>query len=199
MRVAAAHPVSMPGFDDPVFDSQRVFRAALDAYSHPGRRIVVDTRVRAPAPLAPATAAFLLTLADFETPVWLQHADAALCAYLRFHCGAPITDDPGQASFAVVTDPETMPALERFNPGEPEYPDRSATVLIQTRDTRGPGRVRLHGPGIAGAVDFAGGAIHARFWVEWKRNDALFPCGVDVVFSDGDALCALPRTTQAEL
>ena len=41
------------GLADPVFDSQRVFRATLEAFSHPGRIVTIDTAVPAPAPLTP--------------------------------------------------------------------------------------------------------------------------------------------------
>lgn len=65
------------GFSDPVFDSQRSFRAVLEATSHPGRIIDVGTPIGAPPPLHPATAAICLALVDFETPVWIQAATDA--------------------------------------------------------------------------------------------------------------------------
>ena len=199
MNTAVMEAALLPGLVDPVFDSQTVFRAALEAFSHPGRVVPVGVSVCAPATLAPATVAFLLTMADFETPVWLQHHDAAVVDYLRFHCGAPITDEPSRARFAVIADPLRMPPLDVFDPGEPEYPDRSATLLVQARLTAGVATVRLRGPGIDGAAELGVADLPDDFWPQWRRNDALFPCGVDVVFADVNALCALPRTSQAEV
>ena len=38
-------PSSLPGFGSPVHDSQQIFRAALDAFAHPGR--IVDVTASA--------------------------------------------------------------------------------------------------------------------------------------------------------
>ena len=189
----------LPGLGDPVLDSQRVFRAALEAFSQPGRWVALPLTLDAPAPLAPATAAFLLTMSDYETPVWLQQADEAVAEYLRFHCGAPIAPAPGDARFAVVTNPRSMPSLHAFQIGEPEYPERSTTIIVQVPRGLAEHAARLTGPGIREAVALDVVGLRSDFWREWQRNDALFPCGVDVMFTCGDALCALPRTVKAEL
>ena len=78
-----------------------------------GARIAAD--LSPPAPLAPAAAATLLTLVDFETPLWLDPAAAtpAVLAWTRFHCGAPVVDAPEPARFAVVTDPDALLPFDR--------------------------------------------------------------------------------------
>src|SRR6185437_12731453 len=88
------------GFAEPVMDAQRSFRAVLDAMARPGtiRRV---GGVIPPAPLDAATAAVLLTLADNETPIWLDQAAARCRDWLAFHCAAVFTE-PGAATFAVA-------------------------------------------------------------------------------------------------
>ena len=199
MKTAPVIHRLLPGLPDPVLDSQRVFRAALDAFSNPGRTVAVPVEVEAPARLEPASAAFLLTMADFETPLWLQESDSAVVEYLRFHCGTRLVENPGEARFALVTDAATMPDLDRYHPGEPEYPDRSTTVLIQVQHRRRGPAVSLRGPGIRSTESLNAGGLKAGFWVQWKRNDALFPCGVDVLFTQGNTFRALPRTTKASV
>lgn len=187
------------GLPDPVLDSQRVFRAALEAFSNPGRAVQVPVDVDAPAPLASATAAFVLSMADLETPVWLQEPNTAVAEYIRFHCGAPIVERHCAARFALVTDPAAMPALDLFDPGDPEYPDRSATIIIQRSGMKQGTTATLRGPGIEDALVCRLSGLEPDFWMQWQRNHARFPCGVDVLFTCGNVLHALPRTTRAEV
>ncbi|MGE0718429.1 MAG: phosphonate C-P lyase system protein PhnH [Alphaproteobacteria bacterium] len=189
-----------PGFLAPVADSQRTFRALLDAIAHPGRVVTVASLPPAPAPLAPAAAATLLTLVDFETPLWLDPAagEDAVAAWLRFHCGAPIVADAAAARFALVAAPLRMPRLDAFPPGDDAYPDRSATLILQVEDLEEGSGWQLRGPGIETVARLAVGGLPDWFAGDWRANRALFPCGVDVFLAAGDRIAALPRTTELE-
>lgn len=188
------------GFVDPVFDSQRVFRGVLDAMAGPGRVITIEAAPSAPSPIHPATVAVALVLLDFETPLWLDAAagTAEVVAHLRFHCGCPIVDDPARARFAIVADPGAMPEIGAFNAGSDEYPDRSATLIVQTGTLRAGRGLRLSGPGIATEARLEAGRLPARFWEALRGNHARFPRGVDVLLTAGASLAALPRTTWME-
>ena len=183
------------GFADPSHDSQRVFRAVLDAFSHPGRIIAVPAEVETPGALSVAATAFLLTLVDRETPLWL--APDLDCAevrdFVRFHTGAPIVSDAATAAFAIVT-PARQPMLDGFAIGSDLYPDRSATLVIQVPSLRGGPNRTLRGPGIDGSATAGIAGLADSFWAEWTANRALFPCGVDVVFAASSELLALPRS-----
>ena len=189
-----------PGLANPVLDSQRIFRGLLDALSHPGRIVSVAAEEAAPGPLHPATVAVCLALVDLETPLWLDPAGRApdVVEHLRFHCGCPIVEEPGRAHFAVITDPESMPPIEAFDPGTDEYPDRSATVIVQARALAlGEGR-RLTGPGIESESRLEAAGLPERFWDGIRANHGRFPRGVDVLLTAGARLTALPRTTRVE-
>lgn len=184
------------GFTDAPHDAQRVFRAVLDAFAHPGRIVETPGPLEAPAPLCKAATAFLLTLVDRDTPVWLAPdcRSDAVAAHLRFHTGAPIVDDKASAAFAVLT----APALDGFAVGTDSYPDRSATLLVQVPSLRGGPVLALRGPGIDGeAAAFIAG-LPSSFVDDWAANHALFPCGVDLVFAAGSELMALPRSIVVE-
>lgn len=190
----------LPGFADSILDSQRVFRALLDAMDHPGRIVEVPGSDAAPDPLHPATAALCLTLADFETPLWLDARTTTLetVAYLRFHCGCRLVDAPGQGRFALIADPERVPPLNAFDLGTDEFPERSATLLVQVEGlTSGRGR-RLTGPGIKVESRLEARGLPDSFWQGLRWNHALFPRGVDVILTSGRRLAALPRTTAVE-
>jgi alpha-D-ribose 1-methylphosphonate 5-triphosphate synthase subunit PhnH len=190
----------LPAWDDPVHDTQSTFRTVLKALSEPGLIQTIAKDVQCPAPMFSSTAALCLTLADFETAVWLDRdaSNAAIIAYLRFHCGCRLVDDVAEANFAVITDPLQLGAdyaLEKFAQGNMEYPDRSTTVFVQaTGLDDGPVRY-LSGPGIAHkhAVNVSG--LPDNFDAMWQKNIAGFPMGVDLVFCHGSRILGLPRTT----
>jgi alpha-D-ribose 1-methylphosphonate 5-triphosphate synthase subunit PhnH len=190
----------LPGFADPTLDSQRVFRGILEAMSHPGRIVDVANGVQAPAPLHPAAAVVCLTLLDFETPLWLDGAAARpeVVAWLRFHCGAPVVERPEAARLALVADALAMPPFDAFDAGSAEYPDRSATLVIQVQALLGGTGRRLAGPGIEGATRLEVTGVPARFWTGVRDNQAQFPRGVDTILSAGRMLAALPRSTRVE-
>jgi alpha-D-ribose 1-methylphosphonate 5-triphosphate synthase subunit PhnH len=188
------------GFTDPVFQSQAAFRAVLAALSEPGTMQSVSGAILPPDGLCAATATALLTLADYETPIFLpqQLRDGPAGAWLRFHCGAAILDAPTGAVFAVIDGASATPPLAAFDPGYDQFPDRSATVLVQCAALTGGGIVTLSGPGIAGSRNIAPQGLRPGFWAEVAANAEIYPLGVDLILSCGDALIGLPRTTRIE-
>jgi alpha-D-ribose 1-methylphosphonate 5-triphosphate synthase subunit PhnH len=190
--------VLLPGFADPVHDAQRVFRAAMDALARPGSQQRLSARLQAPRPLLPAAAALSLTLVDHETPLWLDAplaASAEVASYLRFHCGARIVTDPAAAAFALISAPLQLPALTSFAQGTLEYPDRSATLIIQVEHLDTTAGWTLTGPGIASSAKLSAGPLPSDFLQRMAANRALFPRGLDLMLVAADAIVALPRTT----
>lgn len=185
-----------PGFADPVHDAQRTFRAILSAMSRPGTVHGLPALPEASGNLPAGVLAALLTLADLETPAWLQPglAGPADEAFLRFHCGCPLAADPAQARFAVA-DADLDPAhLARLPLGEPEYPDRSATLILAVEGLT-PGRgLRLSGPGIAGEarLEVVGLAPAVREFLPANRE--IFPLGLDFILVAGTRVACLPRS-----
>ena len=187
--------VLTPGFADPVGDAQATFRAVLDATARPGRVHRAGEALQPPPPLDRATAAVLLTLADNETPLWLDAACAAASDWLAFHCGTPIVNDPANAAFAVAL---VLPDLATLPAGSHEVPEASATLLLQVR-ALGSGTVwRLSGPGLREPALLAIDGLPRDFERIWRDNHALFPRGIDLVLCAGDRLTALPRTVTVE-
>jgi alpha-D-ribose 1-methylphosphonate 5-triphosphate synthase subunit PhnH len=193
----SAMPIAA-GFSDPVFQSQAAFRALLAALSEPGLPRDLGAALAAPAGLQPATAVALATLADYETPIWLPAAlrDAEAGAWLRFHCGAALVEDPARAAFAVIDGAAPEPLLGAFSPGDDQFPDRSATVFVQCAALDGgPSSLALTGPGIAGRRLIAPAGLRPGFAAELIDNAALYPLGIDLVLSCGTQVLGLPRST----
>jgi len=190
----------LPGLTDPVLDSQLIFRATLDAMAHPGRIVDVSGPFEGPAPLDPAAVAVLLTLADLDTPLWLDAAAAtsAVTDYLKFHCGCPVVMSPSMARFAVVADATAVPPLTEFSGGSDEEPHLSTTIIVQVAALNGGTGRRLSGPGIRDHAILGIDGVPDRFWAELASNHRRFPCGVDVILTAGTVLAALPRTVRVE-
>ncbi len=187
-----------PAFRDAVRESQSVFRLAMRAMASPGRILPLTSPLAPPPPLNAPAAALLLTLCDFETPVWVDlplAAGAGAAEFLRFHTGARLVASPREAAFAVVTASGHMPALAAFAQGTPQYPDRSATLIIQV-ETLSSNGWRLEGPGIRSTIRLGAAPLPPDFADQLRANRAAFPCGVDIFLATRDALAALPRSAR---
>jgi alpha-D-ribose 1-methylphosphonate 5-triphosphate synthase subunit PhnH len=187
------------GFADKVLSAQSVFRSVMDAMARPGSIQRIASTAGTPAAMMRGTAAMALTLFDHDTPIWLDGRMAAtpdVAKWLKFHTSAPVVSDSSIASFALVGDPENLPALDRFAFGSNEYPDRSTTLILQVESlTDGPA-VELRGPGIDGAAALRASIQPQDLFERLAINAALFPRGIDVVLVHNDAIVAIPRTTR---
>ena len=128
----------------------------------------------------------MLTLVDNETPVWLDGAAAtgAVIDYARFHCGCRLTAGPRDAAIAIVTDVGDMPFLSAFAAGNDEYPDRSATLIVQVPSLAGGRALGMTGPGIRDKTKLAVAGLPSAFPDWWRDNQVMFPCGVDMIFTN---------------
>jgi alpha-D-ribose 1-methylphosphonate 5-triphosphate synthase subunit PhnH len=198
--VSVSEIAAAPGLADPVGDAQQVFRRLLDAFAHPGRVVSLPASPSPPPGLFPSSAALALTLLDHSTPLFLDAvlAREEIVAYLRFHSGAPIVASPSAAGFALIGEPRGLD-LAAFSPGDPERPERSATVILQVAGFEGSDAVRLTGPGIKNSVALGVEGIDAALWRQWRENGALYPCGVDLVLAAPAAAVALPRSVRVEI
>jgi alpha-D-ribose 1-methylphosphonate 5-triphosphate synthase subunit PhnH len=187
-----------PGFADPVHDAQGTFRAVMDALARPGRILPLSPGLAPPAPLTPELAAVALALTDADTPVWLDAALAAspeVAAYLRFHTGAPLTDDPARAAFALVRHPGRCLPLGDFAPGTPAYPDTSTTLVLAFDALADGEGLRLAGPGIRDTARLAVEPLPDGLVGQLAENHAGFPLGVDLILTAPGRVAGLPRST----
>ncbi len=184
-----------PGFRDPVHDAQRSFRAALQALARPGLAQPLGEPIP-DLPLGAAMARLLLALADEDTPVWWQQPHEPLQQWLRFHTGARAASAPQEAAFAVVTDATSMPPLESFAAGSLASPEFSTTLLVEVDALDEGPLLQAHGPGIRERQPLRLAGLPPAFWTQWQANHALFPQGVDLLFTCGPQVLGLPRTTR---
>ena len=176
------------GFRDAPKDAAFAFRAVMNAMAKPGE-INRVTGAEPPAGLSIAAGVVLLTLCDPETPIYLAPSldRPELRDWITFHTGAPFV--PASASQFALGTWEELP-LSDFPLGSAAYPDRSATLIVEVDDLRAEGAT-LSGPGIK---DRAALSLPDR--AAFQQNAALFPRGLDFIFTCGDRLAALPRSSK---
>ena len=178
------------GFSNPAMDSARAFRAVMTAMARPGTIHRLDGATP-PAPLSPAAGAVLLTLCDADTPVHLAGATdcPAVRQWIAFHIGAPIS---GAADCTFALGRWEDLDHDRYPVGTPEYPDRSATLIVETDRLTAEG-ARLAGPGIR---DTATLSLPESDLL--SRNRTLFPLGLDLILACGAQVAAVPRTIRVQ-
>ncbi|MGV2981265.1 phosphonate C-P lyase system protein PhnH [Camelimonas sp. ID_303_24] len=192
------------GFADPPLESQQAFRAIMEAMARPASVQALPTAARPPAPLSPELAAVILTLADNDVTLWLDaplRAEPEVARYLRFHTSAVLVDEPALADFALIATPEACPPFAAFRQGEPQFPERATTLVLQTARLDAQDARRFTGPGVAPAEDagrLGASPLPADFDRQIVHNRAQFPLGVDLIFVAPGAVSALPRSATLE-
>lgn len=191
-------------FSNEAFGSQAVFRAVLQALSHPGRTVAVEHDAQTPAVGHAASAAVLLALLDSDCTLWLSQRLAAsdAGAWLRFHTGCTLVSDPTQARFLWLAQGDEWPTLGSLALGTDVYPDQSATCVVDIpRATVTAADAidawQLRGPGIQEMAALQVDGLPDDFEAQWAANHAVFPRGVDLLLGTPCHIVGLPRTTLA--
>lgn len=176
------------GFTDGPIQSADAFRKIMTAMACPGT-IAEISGAAPPAPMSVAAGTAILTLCDPETPIYLTacYNIASVRDWISFHTGAPFTK-VDKASFALGTWDE-LP-LPDFYLGNAEYPDRSATLIVELERLENCGAT-LQGPGIQ-----TQGSLSLPKTEFFAQNARQFPLGLDFIFTQGPRIAALPRTTR---
>jgi alpha-D-ribose 1-methylphosphonate 5-triphosphate synthase subunit PhnH len=187
------------GFADPVLQSQASFRAIMDALANPGTCQDLVTPQSISHTMSVELVSTLLTLSDHDTAIWLDNGlahDNALTAFIGFHAGAPIVAEPGKAAFAFASAAGTLPALDQFNLGTQEYPDRSTTIVLAVPALTGGKTLVLRGPGIKDHRHISPTGLPEDFVDQWTANRDLFPRGIDLLLVANGQVMGLPRSTR---
>jgi alpha-D-ribose 1-methylphosphonate 5-triphosphate synthase subunit PhnH len=177
------------GFSNAAYQSAHAFRAAMSAMARPGQ-IGEITGATPPTPLSIAAGTLILTLCDPGTTLYLAGAYdcAAVRDWVTFHTGAPISA-PQDCAFAVGAWANLLP-LTVYPRGTPDYPDRSATLIVEMSDLL-PSGACLRGPGIKEEV-----MLSLPDLAPFQDNARLYPQGLDFFLTAGAQLAALPRSTR---
>ncbi|MEM6382766.1 MAG: phosphonate C-P lyase system protein PhnH [Pseudomonadota bacterium] len=179
------------GFASPAHDSARAFRSIMNAMARPGS-IEPLLGGQPPTPVSVAAGTLILTLCDPDTSIALkgEHDTVSVRNWITFHTSAPFAAE-GEADFVLGTWEAIVP-LAPYKVGTAEYPDRSATLIVEQAELAAAGAV-LRGPGIKTQA-----SLNLPDAVALEANHAQFPLGLDCFFCAADKVAALPRSTRCE-
>ncbi len=197
-----AEVIRAMGFREPILESQEAFRTLLTAMAHPGRIVTFREPSGIPRDLHAASWVVLLTLGDESVRFWtdlpIDHESRwAIQSVTRVRT----VSDPREADLALITDPSGLSFPVDFPMGTEHEPYLGATVIVQVASlspSASPGVADgflLSGPGIQGRTALCVRGCPKSFW-DWRQSlEALYPRGLDVLFTHQADLVAVPRST----
>ena len=188
------------GFESPVFGTQAIFRAVMNAMAQPGMIGSCSMDPQAPTPFSKAQGAIALTLCDHDTAVWLSPrlAASAVKGWMAFHTGADVAPSMSAARFVFFDQADAVPDFCGFAAGSQDYPDRSATLVLDLPSLASGQELVARGPGIKGERTIAPQGLPSDFLKRWATNHNLFPRGLDLILCCGTDIMCLPRSVQLQ-
>ncbi|MGF1527068.1 MAG: phosphonate C-P lyase system protein PhnH [Candidatus Competibacterales bacterium] len=189
-----------PGFEDPIYEAQRVYRLLTDAKAQPGTVVEVDP-VPAVRPFNSATMALCLTLLDIDTKVWLDAASrhSAIVRHLNHHCGCEAADNPGLADYVIAVQPQDLPPLDTLASADPKRAqgdgELGRLLIVQVRRL-GSGRIfaLLRASGNT-AVTLAVEGLDETLVEGLSQPPSARSRPMDIVLTQGNQFLVLPRDT----
>lgn len=190
----------LKGFASEVFDSQMVFRQVLNAMANPGTIMDIGIDLCTPGIIHPASGAILLSLLDFETPLWSDLGNNSKdIQWINFHTGTPYTYIKDKSLFALCSDCDNLEDPEFFNQGTIESPHQSTTLIIQTKGIDNRESIRLTGPGIKTQAFLRLQGVKEIFLNQRAEIFKNYPLGIDMIFVCDSTFAAIPRTSRLEV
>lgn len=176
-------------FSENSINSSIAFRSLVNATSYPGRYFQIN-KLNKPSLLSNAAATILITLCDNESNVYLskEYNTEEVRNWLIFNTGA-IVSNKKNADFVIGTWESLLP-LNEFKIGAPEYPERSATLIVEETKYKKV-KCSIDGPGIKNKLHID--LPNPELFIE---NNNLYPLGLDFYFTNDLDILSIPRSTK---
>lgn len=179
-------------FSEKSINSSIAFRSLVNATSYPGRTFQTN-KIDKPGILSNAAATILITLCDNESNVYLskEYDTDEVRDWLIFNTSASISNK--QNADFVIGPWESLLPLNEFKIGVPEYPERSATLIIEGSKYKKV-KCNINGPGIKNKLDID--LPNPELLIE---NNNLYPLGLDFYFTMDLEILSIPRSTKINI
>ena len=196
--------ISKNAFSDKPADSQATFRHILTSMSEPG---VISTLTASGdfGNMPASMAAIGQTLADATTSIYLSPSllvNNDTIDNIKFYIESSITDKKEKSDFAFINYDDlesSYKSFDNFSQGNHEYPELSATIIVGVDSFEAGQKIKMTGPGIEVERIMQLGNVSSDF-LEYLVNRApKFPLGLDFIFTCGNKILCLPKTTKLEI
>ncbi|MVA12303.1 phosphonate C-P lyase system protein PhnH [Agrobacterium vitis] len=172
------------------YEDRKAYRNLLQAFAYPGKMMSVRGGHL-------AHAAILMTLADTTTPVWIDEGFAEIKANAT---KAQLPSASRVNCVFALCSGERFNGFDGFPVGTLVDPHLSTTMLIEVVSLTGGEPWRLAGPGVGpNGASLAPIGLPKMFPAAWAQNNALYPLGIDVIFTAGELCACLPRSIRLEI
>ncbi|MDX1737749.1 MAG: phosphonate C-P lyase system protein PhnH [Alphaproteobacteria bacterium] len=198
------------GLNNPVHDTAQTFRQLMTVIAEPGKIERLNMACDHPTALSKATSLILLTLLDMDTQLYLapKYNLPEIRDFFTVQTGTKLVSKIEQAHFVLIDQNTDIDVYRELSIGNPEYPDQSATLIIQSEqtdalltevDTNKPPSIAIaSGPGIQSSREILLPDLPNDFLIWRDQKNSNFPCGFDMIFTQQSDIFALPRTTKVE-
>lgn len=193
--------ISTDVFKNKSYDSQHCFRQILTVMSEPALIRSLD-RSHGFGGMGAGMAQVLQTLCDTSTRIMLSPvfaSDSDVTDNVAFHVESPVVGDRDQTDFCVIAQADLAGMFgdfAQFPQGNFEYPETGTTFVIEVSSLTSGASATLTGPGIETSRDLFLGDVPDGFMAYLETRVPKFPTGPDFIFTCGNDIAALPRTTQ---
>jgi alpha-D-ribose 1-methylphosphonate 5-triphosphate synthase subunit PhnH len=186
---------------DEIFHAQAHFRLLLDSMARPGKlNKLEEPAVNPPAGIHKATALVAFALLNRDV-CFYAGGRPEIEEYIKTNTfsSAAAADE---ADFVFISGAGTAQGLKMAKTGELEYPEKSATAVIDIeqifdRPTDDTTELILAGPGVNGEKRIYVRGLSQEVLLTIKEHNCEYPLGIDVVLVDKQGqLACLPRSNK---
>ncbi len=183
-----------------IFDAQEHFRIILDSMARPGKvNKIGEIKIQSPENLHPASALVAFALLNRDVAFYAENNQETIAEYFVVNTNSkPTAID--KADFVFISGTSNGQAVLEANTGVLEYPEKSATIIIDVDHIFDVPKDQTHeiilqGPGVNGEKRVYVRNISTDILMALKVQNSEYPLGVDVILTDseGNIMC-IPRS-----
>ncbi len=183
-----------------IFDAQEYFRIILDCMARPGKiNNLGEIRIQAPEGFNPASALVAFALLNRDVTFFSVANPDVINEYMLVNTHAA-PSEVEKADFVFMNGSGNGEILLQTNVGILEYPEKSATIIIDVENVHDKPKdqtfeIILRGPGVETEKKIYVRNISLSVLQALKEQNSEYPLGIDAILTDRDGnIVCIPRS-----